>query len=149
MNPAGTLGGDARLDLLTSRAFERVARQWARSAIVRAPSAKRERASESSCRFLPHQTRKPCERLWESLMLDVLLRCANFKSASIFTLRGIGWECAWNYKKKIRRDKEKKKKASSYKVSSKLKLLELERGCDVWFKMLPIPHKKVLHGWTL
>ena len=40
---------------------------WARSAIVRAPSAKRERASESSYRVLSHQTRKPCERLWESL----------------------------------------------------------------------------------
>jgi len=37
---------ESQLDLFTSRAFERVARQWARSAIVRAPSAKRERASE-------------------------------------------------------------------------------------------------------
>ena len=60
----------AFLDLLTSRAFERVAQQWARSAMVRVPSAKRERASESSCRVLPHQTRKPCERLWESLRLS-------------------------------------------------------------------------------
>ena len=39
-----------RLDLLTSRTFERVARQWARSTIVRAPSAKRERA------FVPDPT---------------------------------------------------------------------------------------------
>ena len=36
------------LDLLTSRAFERVARAS---------------ESESSCRVLPHQTRKPSERL--------------------------------------------------------------------------------------
>ena len=41
------------LDLLTSRAFEREAR-----------------ASESSWRVLPHQTRKPCERLWEGLTSD-------------------------------------------------------------------------------
>ena len=42
---------------------------WARSATVSAKrdrtSAERERAS--SCRVLPHQTRKPSERLWESL----------------------------------------------------------------------------------
>ena len=43
-----------QIDLLTSRAFERVARLWARSA---------------SERKLPHQTRKPSERLWESLAL--------------------------------------------------------------------------------
>lgn len=49
-------------------------------------------------------------------------------------------------KKDERRDKEKKKKAFGEKVSSTLKLLERERGCDVWFKMLPIPHKKLLHG---
>lgn len=49
-------------------------------------------------------------------------------------------------KKDERRDKEKKKKAFGDKVSSILKLLELERGWDVWFKMLAIPHKKVLHG---
>ena len=37
---------------------------------------------------------------------------------------------------------ERRDKAFRDKVSSKLKLLELERGCDIWFKMLPIPHKK-------
>ena len=45
----GDYSGDFVLlsvDLLTSRAFQRVARQYARSAIVRAPRAKRERASE-------------------------------------------------------------------------------------------------------
>ena len=55
----------ALVDLLTSGAFERVARQWARSAIVRA------RASDNvptTCRVLLHQTRKPSERLWESLL---------------------------------------------------------------------------------
>ena len=41
---------------------------------------------------------------------------------------------------------ERRDKAFRDKVSSKLKLLELERGCDIWFKMLAIPHKKVLHG---
>ena len=40
------------LDLLTSRAFKRVARQ---------------------CRVLPHQTRKPSERLWESLEVGCTL----------------------------------------------------------------------------
>ena len=40
------INAQSRLDLLTSRAFECVAR---------------------SCRVLPHQTRKPSERLWESL----------------------------------------------------------------------------------
>ena len=40
------------IDLLTSRALERVARQWARSTIVRAPSAKRERAKA----FVPGRT---------------------------------------------------------------------------------------------
>ena len=49
-------------------------------------------------------------------------------------------------KKDERRDKEKKKKAFGDKILSILKLLELDRGCYVWFKMLPIPHKKVLHG---
>lgn len=49
-------------------------------------------------------------------------------------------------KKDERRDKEKKKKAFGDKVSSILKLLELERGWDVWFKMLAIPHKKLLRG---
>ena len=57
-----------QIDLLTSRAFERVARLWARSAIVRARSAS-ERARSASERKLPHQTRKPSERLWESLAL--------------------------------------------------------------------------------
>ena len=42
---------------------------WARSATV---SAKRERASERKLRVLPHQTRKPCERLWESLISNTL-----------------------------------------------------------------------------
>ena len=56
-----------KLDLLTSQAFERVARLWARSAIVRARSA-----SERKLRVLPHQTRKPSERLWESLYLSEL-----------------------------------------------------------------------------
>ena len=54
----GDYSGDFVLlsvDLLTSRAFERVARQWARSAIVQAPSAKCERASESSS-FVPRPT---------------------------------------------------------------------------------------------
>ena len=44
------------LDLLTSRAFEREARSYERRS---------ERAKAR--RILPHQTRKPCERLWESL----------------------------------------------------------------------------------
>ena len=43
---------------------------WARSAIVRARSAseRARSASERKCRVLPHQTRKPSERLWESLL---------------------------------------------------------------------------------
>ena len=50
------------LDLLTSRAFERVARQPEREAW---PYERGARASESSCRVLPHQTRKPSERLFK------------------------------------------------------------------------------------
>ena len=49
-------------------------------------------------------------------------------------------------KKEEEEIKREKKKAFRDKVSSKLKLLQLEVGCDVWFKMLPICHKKVLHG---
>ena len=46
------------LDLLTSRAFERVARLWARSAIVRARSAsERARASEREARASESHTR--------------------------------------------------------------------------------------------
>ena len=50
------------LDLLTSRAFERVVRQPEREA---RPYERGARASESSCRVLPHQTRKPSERLFK------------------------------------------------------------------------------------
>ena len=55
------------LDLLTSRAFERVARQWAKR--DRTSTERETRASEW---VLPHQTRKPCEHLWESLTLHLL-----------------------------------------------------------------------------
>lgn len=41
---------------------------------------------------------------------------------------------------------ERRDKAFRDKVSSKLKLLGLERGCDIWFKMLPSLTKKVLRG---
>ena len=56
-------------DFLTSRAFERVARLWARSAIVRARSAsERARSASERKQTRPDQTRKPSERLWESLL---------------------------------------------------------------------------------
>ena len=68
------LGGGAnkvrfvrRVDLLTNRAFERVARQWARSAGER-----------------PHQTRKPSERLWESLG-DVQVANCSFLFCFLFS----------------------------------------------------------------
>lgn len=77
-------------------------------------------------------------------MLVVLLRCAS-SIPQIFLPSQLS-DVGEIIKKDERRDKEKKKKAFGDKVSSILKLLELERGWDVWFKMLPIPHKKLLHG---
>ena len=77
-------------------------------------------------------------------MLVVLLRCAS-SIPQIFLPSQLS-DVGEIIKKDERRDKEKKKSEFGDKVSSILKLLELERGCDVWFKMLPIPHKKLLHG---
>ena len=62
------------VDLLTSRAFEREARSYERGA----------RASERKARtsrVLPHQTRNPSERLWESLkaMLHETIRNDDFQ----------------------------------------------------------------------
>ena len=83
-----------KVDLATSRAFERVARLWARSAIVRARSAseREARASESSCRVLPHQTRKPSERLWESLFVKVML---HETIRNVYFESNTAWQC-WN-----------------------------------------------------
>ena len=70
------------LDLLTSRAFERVARSYE----CRAWSAS-ERAKARSCRALPHQPRKPCERLWESLGLRQFKRIWKFRKIFHFGLK--------------------------------------------------------------
>ena len=70
----GDYSGDFVLlsvDLLTSRAFQRVARQWARSAIVRALSAKRERASESSS-FVPGPTTPDQKTMRTTLRKSIL-----------------------------------------------------------------------------
>ena len=62
------------VDLLTSRACEREARSYERGARAN------EREARSS-RVLPHQTRKPSERLWESLkaMLHETIRNDDFQ----------------------------------------------------------------------
>ena len=49
-------GKRKKLDLLTSRAFERVARLWGRSAIVRARSASERARSASERKFVPGPT---------------------------------------------------------------------------------------------
>ena len=73
------MGSHVALDLLTSRAFEREAR-----------------ASESSCRVLPLQTRKPSERLWESLMLHVTsrLRAVSYFSLQSYCTRNLSTRAA-------------------------------------------------------
>ena len=79
----------ARLDLLNSRAFERVARQWARQWARSAIVEREVRTSERKCRVLPHQTRKPCERLWESLAQDLFNVPIQIKLKLIFSPLGL------------------------------------------------------------
>ena len=73
----------ARLDLLNSRAFERDSEREARS------YEREVRTSERKCRVLPYQTRKPCERLWESLAQDLFNVPIQIKLKLIFSPLGL------------------------------------------------------------